>query len=94
MTGYDEIIFMGWALGKQDEIYMNQILDKAKNNAKFCVVYYSADPTVKHTYQIFFKSHNVKNENVNYYTLEDVLVIFIYLLCKREQNTDSQFFFA
>lgn len=73
---YEEIIFMGWALGEQDEIYMNQILDKAKNNAKFYVLYYSADPTVKHTYQIFFKSHNVKNENVNYFIWEDVWEIF------------------
>lgn len=76
ISSYDEIVFMGWALGEQDEVYMNQLLAKARSNVKYSVVYYSEDPTVKITYQTFFESYNVKKENVNYYTWEDVSEIF------------------
>lgn len=76
ISSYDEIVFMGWALGEQDEVYVNQLLAKARSNVKYSVVYYSEDPTVKITYQTFFESYNVKNENVNYYTWEDVSEIF------------------
>ena len=76
ISNYDEIVFMGWALGEQDEVYMNQILAKARNDVKYSVVYYSRDPMVKLKYQSFFESYNVKNEKVNYYTWEDIWKIF------------------
>ena len=73
---HDEIVFMGWSLGEQDEMSMSQILNKAKNNANFCVVFYANNSTIKSTYQSFFKSYNIQSENTAYYTWEEVGKIF------------------
>lgn len=74
----DEIIFMGWSLGLQDEMYMDEILSKIKNDSKINVVYFKDDD--KKRYQTFFAKYSSNKYSVSYYTWETVNKLFKFLI--------------
>ena len=76
ISHYSEIIFMGWALGEQDEIYMNQIVSNSHKATKFKVVFYSKDLTVKSKYQSFFNSYEIPENHIQFYTWEEIEKVF------------------
>ena len=61
---YDEIFFLGWALGKQDEVYMDNIISNISQKTKIFIISYTEDG--HETY----KKHlnNIKNKNIIYDT--------------------------
>lgn len=60
----DEFVFMGWSLGLQDEIYMDEILSKIKKDSKIDVVYFKDDD--KKRYQTFLSKYGNNEYNVSY----------------------------
>lgn len=74
ISAYDEIVFMGWSLGAQDEIYMSKILSERKPDSKIRVVYHSADAAVKARYENFLKRYQI--QNVSYHTWDEVERLF------------------
>lgn len=70
----DEFVFMGWSLGLQDEIYMDEILSKIKNESKINVVYFKDDD--KKRYQTFFSKYNSNKYIVSYYTWKAISELF------------------
>jgi len=72
---YNQIIFLGWALGKQDGDYMNKILSEIQNkNVSISVVYYSSDDLNR--YHDYFKRREYDDEDVLYCTWDDVELVF------------------
>ena len=75
----DEIVFMGWSLGNQDVIYMDEIMSHVSNQTSLYVVYHSKPNEVSKTkknYQNYFFSHNFSANRVNYYTWEQISELF------------------
>lgn len=74
VSSCNEIVFMGWSLGLQDEVYMYEILSKIKDGSIINVVYYKDDD--KKRYQEFFNKY-IRNEyKVSYYTWETIDGLF------------------
>ena len=75
VKNYDQIIFMGWALGKQDECYMDTILSKIQDkNVSISVVYFSADDLDR--YHDYFKRIEYDDRDILYCTWKNVGLVF------------------
>lgn len=61
---YDEIFFLGWALGKQDEVYMDNIISNISQKTKIFIISYTEDG--HEIYKIYL--NNIKNKNIIYDT--------------------------
>ena len=61
---YDEIFFLGWALEKQDEVYMDNIISNISQKTKIFIISYTEDGHKT------YKKHlnNIKNKNIIYDT--------------------------
>jgi len=70
MKEYDEIIFLGWSLGKQDEIYMDEILSFISEGTVLKVVCY--DDTAIKKYKEYFQSEDLSVENIRYFLWSDI----------------------
>ena len=72
---YDQIIFMGWSLGKQDESYMQVILSEIQDkNIKISVVYHLEDDLER--YRDYFNKVGYDDSEVQYCTWESVEQVF------------------
>lgn len=76
ISSCDEIVFMGWSLGLQDAVYMDEILSKIKDGAIINVVYYKDDDKALRNYQQFFERYICNKYKVSYYTWEMVSKLF------------------
>ena len=74
IKNYEEIIFMGWSLGNQDEMYMNEILFNLSEHTKIYVVYFDSD-TVKR-YENYFERHGYFKKRATYYHWQEVSKLF------------------
>ena len=71
---FEEIVFMGWSLGKQDEIYMKKILSCLSDEARIWVVYYVPENASR--YQRYFEEYGGFSQEVMYYPWEEIGAIF------------------
>ncbi len=74
VSSCDEIVFMGWSLGLQDEVYMDEILSQIKSGSIIDVVYFNDND--KKRYQTFFDGYISNKYNVSYYTWETIGELF------------------
>lgn len=75
ISEYDEITFMGWSLGAQDEIYMSKILSARKADSKIRVVYHKEDAAVKARYESFLKRYQIQNASYDTWDAVDRLFV-------------------
>ena len=74
IRSYDEIVFMGWSLGEQDEIYMDEIMACVSDKASIKVVGYS--PSALQKYEDFFEGRNFFQHSVSYFLWNEVEHVF------------------
>lgn len=74
LSNYDQVVFMGWSLGKQDQIYMDEIMEHITENTEIKVVGY--DQKAIHTYEEYFEDHGYPQNRAKYFLWEDVEKVF------------------
>lgn len=74
LSNYDQVVFMGWSLGKQDQIYMDEIMEHITENTEIKVVGY--DQKAIHTYEEYFEDHGYPKNRAKYFLWEDVGKVF------------------
>lgn len=70
LKAYDHILFMGWSLGKQDEIYMDAIMPCIANETAICVVGYSTNAL--EVYKEYFERRGYSKNRASYYLWEEI----------------------
>lgn len=74
IRGYDEVVFMGWSLGPQDDIYFYEIIRNINPNTRLTVVYYSKEDL--ENFESYFVDYCIPENLVSYVSWEDIDTIF------------------